>query len=163
MTRPVVERRPKAEARGWVEVTVPAMLRLDRSVLAASAWFREKVTVLSTLTLADYPAGRGVGTQWHVSVARGIKRAKPAEVAAALRAFGMAGAEEDNHHPGAARHFWLPVDPAHRVACECKATETTIVDPRDGYTWTNPTEGPCRGCEFAAVLGRPCPIHRGAA
>lgn len=31
-----------------------------------------------------------------------------------------------------------------------------------GYTWTTPHEGGCRGCEFEAMSGRPCPIHGAA-
>ena len=81
----------------------------------------------------------------------------------ALRAFRLEGTEEDNPHPGVARHFWLPVDPTRRVECQCKTDETIVQEP-DAYTWTNPVEGPCRGCELASMLEslgitKPCPIH----
>lgn len=106
------------------------------------------------------------GPQWHISITLKGKRPKPNHVRAVLRDFGMVGAEEDNHHPGNARHFWIPCDPTRRVDCECKATEVIVVDP-DGYTWTNPTpesgEG-CRGCEWARAplaRGKACPIHGG--
>lgn len=66
--------------------------------------------------------------------------------------------EVDNHHPGVAVHLWLPVDPAHRVTCECKDDEQTITEP-DGYTWTTPVGGPCRGCELQQLLGHPCTVH----
>lgn len=130
-------------------------------------YVRSGVTVISTRVMAQYPRGVGIGPQDHVSVSRRLRRAPEADVQRALLAFGMVGAEEDNHHPGIARHFWRPVDPAHRVACECKATEQVIRDPRDGYEWTNPTtasgEG-CRGCWYAATLGKytgrdRCPVH----
>ena len=71
----------------------------------------------------------------------------------------MVGTEEDNHHPGNARHFWLPLDPTKRVDCECKSDEAVITEP-DGYQWTNPhNESECRGCASASLYGRPCPLH----
>lgn len=126
--------------------------------------------VLSSIALARLPRSGRTGPQWLVSVSsRGgdrVERPSPAQVTLMLCAFDMLAAEQDNHHPGGARHFFLPVDPAERVACECKADEITIVDP-DGYTWTNPAGGEeCRGCDLAAALAktaspRPCPIHGG--
>lgn len=125
-------------------------------------WQYRDVCVISTLDHAELPGGDGVvGPQWHVSISRvsvsGQKRAGATQVRLALRAFGMVGAEEDNHHPGLARHFWLPVDPAYRGVCECKAEEVVVVEP-DGYTWQNDPLS-CRGCEFHATHGHPCPIH----
>jgi hypothetical protein len=117
------------------------------------------ISVLSSIQLAELPGGNGaVGPTWLVSVSHRGKRPKPHHVARALRAFGMTEAEEDNHHPGNSRHYFLPVDPAFRGVCECKTTEDVIVE-RDGYRWTNPKNGPCRGCEGTALTGRPCPIH----
>ena len=117
------------------------------------------------LVLPDQVAGSGQhpgdsGLQWHISVTRRGERPTATDVLKALRAFGLVGAEEDNHHPGAARHFWLVVDPARRVTCDCKEDEVTVREP-DGYTWTNPQpgEGECRGCEMQKLLGKACPIH----
>jgi hypothetical protein len=126
------------------------------------------VRVISTLERAEYPDGSGeVGPQWHISIARPNQRPHADDVELGLRAFDMVGAEEDNHHPGVARHFWKPVDPARRTDCECKVTEAVIVDP-DGYTWTNPkpeTGEACCDCEMATWPGfenKPCPIHGAA-
>lgn len=149
------ELRPKPAAKGWRYV---GAFQVDGD---ASVYERGPVRVISALEVAEYPDGSGEsGPQWHVSISRGGRRPKPKEVARALRAFGLVGAEEDNHHPGNARHFWLPVDPGRRVDCECKVTEETIVEP-DGYRWTNPRpgDGPCRGCEIGPLTGRPCPVH----
>lgn len=90
------------------------------------------------------------GLTWHISVSRLLRvgdkfhgtHVNDAEVVIALRAFGMATAEEDNHampdgSAGKARHFWLEVDPSKRRDCECKETEETIVAP-DGYSYTRP-------------------------
>lgn len=116
--------------------------------------------VISSLIKAELPDRSGIGLQWLVSVSRAAgRRPAPVDLRRALRAFGMQDAEEDNHHPGNARHFFLVVDPAHRVTCECKVDEETVVEP-DGYRWQNSREpGACRGCELTAITGRPCPIH----
>lgn len=71
---------------------------------------------------------------------------------------GIHGWDEDNHHPGIVRHFWLPLDASKRVQCQCKDTELVITEP-DGHTWTTPRDGPCRGCELRGLTGRACPLH----
>lgn len=81
----------------------------------AEMWTRSGVRVLSNIELAQLPDGAGVGPQWHVSISRYPNRADKRDVERALRDFGMVGAEEDNHEPGTARHFWLPVDAEHRM------------------------------------------------
>lgn len=149
------EIRPRG--REWSSIPVPSSA-WAAGTLAGSRWTDGRLSVISTLINAELPRGTGIGPQWHVSVSRFGKRPKPHELARAQRAFGIVGWEEDNHHPGHARHFFRPVDPAHRVACECKTTETIHVEP-DGYRWTNPTDAPCRGCEYWAQHGKPCPIH----
>lgn len=153
------ERQPKGG--GWTRLPTPPMVKGD-IVRRSSVWTDGKHSVISTVNMAELPNGDGaVGPQWHLSISCFGKRPKPRDVARILRVFGMVGAEEDNHHPGNARHFWRPIDPRYRVSCECKATEATVVEP-DGYTWTNPkpeTDEECRGCEFARRFGKPCPIH----
>lgn len=137
----------------WTEVAWPG----PRNFAHASAWVLGPIMVLSELAVAEYPDGSGEGPQWLVSISAGGKRAKPKQIRRALRAFGMEGAEQDNHHPGNVRNYWRPVDETKRVDCQCKTDET--IDERDGYTWTNPVEGQCRGCELETLLGRPCPLH----
>lgn len=150
------ERQP--HGGGWERMAPPA---LDGRVLSVSRWRYGRILVISALEDAEYPDGNGRGPQWHLSVSRSGVRPSAADVRRAQRAFRMVGTEEDNHHPGNARHFWLPVDPAHRVTCQCKDDEDVIRET-DGYTWTNPRpesgEG-CRGCEFERLKGKPCPIH----
>lgn len=120
------------------------------------------VRVLVSRVEAEYPDGDGIGWQDHVSVSRRGLRPSRSDLRLALTAFGAQGWEEDGHHPGIARHFWRPLDPAHRVSCQCKADELVVVEA-DEYTWTTPDGGPCRGCEYAASIGaltgRTCPIH----
>ena len=157
-----MDKREKLPPREWQPIPTPFAIR--SASIGASSWMLGRVAVISTLVDADLPDGSGeTGPQWHVSISASGKRAKPTEIRKALRAFGMVGAEEDNHHPGAARHFWMPVDPKRRVACECKATEVQVVDS-EGYRWSNDAES-CRGCDLERVMAkigrvRPCPIHR---
>jgi hypothetical protein len=150
------ERQPNGGE--WLPVPVNAELRAQS--VSVSAWQSGPIRVISSLTRADAPDGSGPTMQWHVSVSNNGKRPKPHHLRRALRAFSLVGSEEDNHHPGNARHFWLPLDPSKRVDCECKTDEVVVVDP-DGYKWTNPHEAAkCRGFEFAREPhGRPCPIH----
>ena len=150
-----VERRPRSP--GWTRVEdVP----LHPRPLAASRWMRGRVLVLSALEDVEYPDGRGRGPQWHISISRSGRRPSESDVRCALRSFRMVGTEEDNHHPGVARHFWLPVDRARRVDCECKVEDEVIREP-DGYTWSNPRGmgEACQGCAYGALHGKPCPLH----
>lgn len=127
----------------------------------ATRWHKGGLVVISELIHGELPDGDGKGWQWLVSVSLKGRRANGRQARRALRAFDMLEAEEDNHGPGNARSFFLVVDPARRVACQCKTDETTHRDP-DGYKWTTPANGPCSGCEYAPITGRSCPIHGGA-
>lgn len=126
-----------------------------------------RLRVISSLVMAKAPRGDDVIPQWHLSVVRvtprGAERCSDHELQLVRRAFGLVEAEEDNHHPGNARHLFLPVDPSRRVACECKEDEVQVVEP-SGYTWSQDVralEDPlvCRACEIAPLTGRPCPTH----
>lgn len=153
------ELRPRLP--GWEELSSKgADPELVANAIAISFWQKGTTCVISALEDAEYPDGVGHGPQWHVSVSHlGRSRPRPHEIRRTLRAFGIAEIkEEDNHHPGNARHFFVPVDPAKRVTCQCKLDEDVIVEP-DGYAWTNPKDGPCRGCELQRLTGKPCPLH----
>jgi hypothetical protein len=124
-------------------------------------WRSGPILVGSSLQDCEAPDGNGTTQQWLVSISNSGKRPKPHHVRRVLRAFDMVGAESDAHHPGVAVHYWLVCDPERRVACQCKTDEDVIVEP-DGYAWTNPkpdTGEACRGCEFQAMYGKPCPLH----
>lgn len=168
------EMRPN-KASGWREMIGIdlAALNKDISALSLSVWHRRGVFVISTLEMAEAPdGGKDVIPQWHVSISTRlggvVRRSTDQECRQVAACFGVAGAEEDNHHPGIARHYWMPMDPKRRVDCECKVTETVVTDP-DGYRWSNSTDpADCRGCELEATLAReaidrPCPIHKPAA
>lgn len=154
------ERRPRGN--GWIRLYGSLAEQLGASEIARSAWTYGRISVISALCNAEMPDGNGVGLQWHISISRrGTRRPSSSDARKALRSFGIGGAEEDNHEPGNARHFWIPVDPARRVDCQCKVDEDVIVEP-DGHRWTNPkpeTGEGCRGCSTAGITGRACPIH----
>lgn len=162
MTQRLTEKRPISNR--WRECVVPSRIYVPGTVRISMWTHRDGTQVISELCNAELPDGSGeVGLQWHISVARPKARASAGEVQRALLAFGMSGTEEDNHEPGNARHFWLPVDPARRVECECKVTDTVVRDA-DGHVWSNPTAGmtdvsQCNGCATAPITGRPCTLH----
>lgn len=158
----------RAEGLGWTYLTT-----LNLGGQSADAWIHlaTSTQVLSSLQMAEQPRSGTTGPQWHVSIVdrseREPRRPSSRQVALARCAFGMLEAEEDNHHPGAARQFWMPLDPSERVDCECK-TEEVVVREADGFEWTNPKDGACRGCDLERAMqrlgsSRPCPIHRGSA
>lgn len=153
------ERQPSG--REWQPRPVP-QAALAAEPLAVSCWASGPIFVISSLVDAELPDGSGTGLQWQLSLSLHGKRPKPHHVRRTLRAFGIVGAEQDNHHPGVALHFWVPLDPSARVECQCKSDEDVIVEP-DGYTWTNPKEGECRGCELERISGKRCPLHGSAA
>jgi hypothetical protein len=138
----------------------------EEVALRGARWVAaDGIQVISSYVDAQLPGQPDgmTGPQWHLSVTvrdgRSLRRPTDIEMRRAIDAFGMPAWEEDNHHPGAARHLWCPRDERYRTACECKLTETVIVEA-DGYEWTNPTDGPCRGCEHERLfLWRLCPIH----
>lgn len=153
MSSTLTEQRPRGG--GWHRL--PGVVT---NSVAESWWTDGSIVVGSSLVNAELPDGsKRTGLQHLVSVSgAGGKRPTRAEVRRALTAFDFLRTEEDNHHPGIARHFWRPVDPAARVACQCKDDEITVREP-DGYRWTTPRDGACRGCEMQALLGHPCPLH----
>ncbi|MGL4297524.1 MAG: hypothetical protein ACRCW4_00430 [Candidatus Neomicrothrix subdominans] len=142
--------------------------RMDRAHTRAWVHRHRPLVVLSAMEMAEAPDGDDVIPQWHLSITarsqdnegRWSVPARPSadDLGHFVDTFGLTEWEIDNHHPGAAQHFWVPRDPARRVDCQCKADEAIVVEP-DGYTWTTPVDGPCRGCEHARTTGRPCPLH----
>ena len=155
---PVVATQERLPRVGWTRLVDP---RLPGPLpLSISAWTDGQATVISALEMTEAPDGsHDIIATWHISVSERGKRPRPRVLRRALAAFGMLGVEQDNHHPGHACHFFQPVDPARRRGCECKVTEVVVTEP-DGYQWTNPSDGPCRGCELAKLLpGQPCSLH----
>lgn len=135
-----------------------------------AAWrAADGLIVISTIDVCDLPGtGGDTGPTFVLSVGqhagREPRRPTGPELMRAINAFELDGWDEDNHFPGVSRHLFIPVDERHRRACECKITETTIVDPADGYAWTTDDRQRCRGCQYVelvAGVGKvvTCPLH----
>lgn len=168
ITLEVMQPRRPRKGSHWLRIwhgrvePPPGMAALAAPLPDAEMWTRSGVRVLSALEQAELPDGAGIGPQWHISISRYPARADKRDVSRVLRDFGMIGAEQDNHEPGAAKHFWLPVDAEHRVDCECKQSEVLVEEP-DGHVWSNPLErGACRGCAYERAFGKACPLHAGS-
>lgn len=139
---------------------------VERGGVTISFW-RSATGVLvgSSIAPMDLPgAPDRVGDTWCLSVSRAGQRATDDELRTVIDGFGMPAHEEDNHYPGITRTLFCPIEEEWRGICDCKLTEMVVIDV-DGYEWTNPLEGPCRGCEMVAMRRlarlppRPCPIH----
>lgn len=154
---PTRERWP-AVGSGWTGINGARLPRMA-NCLSWSAWTNGKLNAISELCIADHPDGDGSGLHFHISFTAKGKHADTRPVLRALKAFGLSEAREDNHEPGAARNFWLPVDPAHRVDCECKTTEQQMVE-RNGHAWSAAHDvSKCGGCLLQSIGGPICPAH----
>lgn len=155
------ERKPKSNRWRSPKALRSRPMVLDALMAKATWWQRERLTVLSALQwVQPTDPAQSARWEWHLSVTRRGERATDADVALVRLAFGIEDAEEDNHMPGKTRNLILPVLPEHRKPCECKTIERVITEP-DGFQWTNPINGACRGCEHAALFGSVCPLHGG--
>lgn len=115
----------------------------------ADGWLnrRAQLGVLSSVHVAEQnPPGSGVlAPHYHVSVVAlpgvdptpgNIRRsmaggrcvATDQELELVRAAFGMGGAEEDNHGEGVARHLWLLCGRDREPECPCKQDEQRTVE-----------------------------------
>lgn len=134
--------------------------------LGQSAWVsHDGLRVVTSLVNAELP-GSGepplVGPTWHVSVSRSSTpearcTVTDVDLLRVVDGFEMPAFDEDNHHPGQARHLFCPVEEQYRNACECKVDEGLVVEP-SGYRWSTKADE-CRGCEFERLTGLPCTVH----
>ena len=153
-------------AKGWR--CVRPFRSSEPPVQAGFYWYHSTrgILAISVTALAESPRSDSdaVVEQWLVTLTHRPRGAEPRRLPKkatrfALRAFGMAESEEDNHGPNLHRAFWLPIDPDHRVDCECKTDEVQVVEA-DGYRWSNAVDpADCRGCERARRIGGSCAFH----
>lgn len=133
-----------------------------------SVWrSHDGLLVISSCDVAPLP-GSGEppidGPQWLVTVSRKPVVGGPRcsvtdeDLQRVVEGFAMPAFDEDNHHPGVARHLWCPIEEQYRSACECKLNEVTITEA-NGYQWTTEDDH-CRGCEYERDFGLPCTIHK---
>jgi len=168
------ERRPR-NGEGWMKAKEPVAAKLG--TICFSAWRRPSlaiypvrhVVVFSSLVIAQLPKSDKEDLTWHLSISAldsNLQKIRASDdiCKKVLSTFGVDYAFpllEDNHHPGLARHFFIPCNPEYRAMCDCKEDEKVVTEP-DGYQWTTPrddSEG-CRGCEYDRLTGHPCVIHK---
>jgi hypothetical protein len=102
--------------------------------VAANRWINGGLIAVSGYETAEFGKAKMLVPQFHVSVSEFGRRPTDDAVRSVLADFGMEGAEEDNHVPGVARHFWLVEGVAKSPECDCKETQERITEP-DGFVW----------------------------
>lgn len=92
---------------------------------------------ISAVEVAVDKDGIDRGPEYHISISKNGARCSSFEAKWVLSAFGLNGAEEDNHVPhGIARNFWRPV--AERLIgleCACKKEEIAVREDKGDYVW----------------------------
>lgn len=126
-------RGPNIRPDGRALVTSWEHDELGVRVLSSAATHRSEVThrVILTYHLSAVSIERGA-----------LARPSDVQLLSMLEAFAPRGAdgelawwEEDNHHPGNARHVFVPTGGSgERAACPCKDEE--LVVESDGYTYS---------------------------
>lgn len=133
--------KPKAPAgHGWsyVGLVDPTFTNGYEGV----AWrhVSQNLFVISALEVV-YDEGIDKGPEYHVSISKQKhgrpRRCSSNEASFVIDAFGMDGAEEDNHVPyGVVRNFWLPVaESLIGMECPCKAEEPAIIEDKGDFVW----------------------------
>lgn len=131
-------KHPKGE--GWRKVTTLFLEQNSDEVgIAPMVCWSHPLSMTSVMSSTHWVTDDGdPHWEWHVSVSghRRTGYAPPSRMGLnkALVDFGMLGADEDNHLPGVARHFWLNVGQTTQAPCDCKATEKPH-DEGDGFIW----------------------------
>lgn len=97
--------------------------------------------VMSAVEVATDKDGIDRGPEYHISISKHDaprpRRCTSEEARFVLGAFGLEGAEEDNHVPnGVVRNFWRAVaEPMVGLECACKADEPAIREDKGDYVW----------------------------
>jgi len=99
------------------------------------AWRNGTILALSSRHAAvESHKSKLVVPSFQLSISDRGRRPSDEVIRGVLADFDLEGAEEDNHSPGVARHFWLDEGRSVQPECECKKTEEIVVEP-DGYQW----------------------------
>lgn len=97
--------------------------------------------VMSAVEVAKDKDSIDRGPEYHISISKhqagNPRRCTTQEALLVLQAFGLEGAEEDNHVPnGKVRNFWRPVaEPMVGLECACKADEPAMVEDKGDFIW----------------------------
>lgn len=118
---------------------VPGWIPAGRVDLPHGGWAEHwihrgmRLSLFSAVDVVDVePAKAVIAPHYHVSVVN-LRTAIPAscsdeEMERVREAFDLAGAEEDNHGPGKARHLWILCGRTREPQCPCKQDEERTVD-----------------------------------
>lgn len=104
--------------------------------------YQTGLIVISAVEVVSDPTEPDIGPEYHLSISRKGSRCSRNEARFVVKAFGMEGAEEDNHVPGGfVRNFWRPVA-EHLIGrqCPCKKHEPAMVEDRGEFTWRGITK-----------------------
>ena len=86
---------------------------------------RDGFVVMSGLEVMSHAGFYTNEPFYHVSITYFGQRCSNSAAKKMMRDFDMQDAEQDNHFPGKARHFWLPVsDKLKGVPCPCKSNHS---------------------------------------
>lgn len=105
-----------------------------------------RLSVMSCVEVANDPDDIDKGPEYHVSITRFVNhspaRCDRNDARFAIKAFGLEGADEDNHVPGGkARNYWMPVAESLRGhVCPCKDEEPAMVEDKGDYVWRGLTK-----------------------
>lgn len=140
MSAPSIVQPLAPKGSGWTELRVPAaVVRMGYATRAYA--HRDGFLVLSAVEVAADKDGIDRGPEYHLSFSKevaGFKvRCDTNDTDWLLKAFGLEGAEEDNHVPhGFVRNFWRAVaEPLVGMECACKEDEPTIRENKGDFIW----------------------------
>jgi hypothetical protein len=128
--------KPKTPAgSGWVDCGESPTESI--SGYEGRIWFFTEREIVAISSVEVVKNAGDKGPEYHLSISKNGHRCSRNEARFVLKCFGMTDAEEDNHVPGGfVRNYWLPVaDPLIGKDCECKATETAIVEDGGEFIW----------------------------
>lgn len=145
MSRAIIQPKRPNPANGWK--LMPTPLQWVTMGYDAEAWLHESgLYVISAVEVASDQGDIDKGPEYHVSISmttrHGPARCDSNAAAFVIKAFGMDGAEEDNHVPnGKVRNFWRPV--AENLIgheCHCKGEEPAIREDKGDFIWRGITD-----------------------
>lgn len=132
LRHPHLPRPLRAHGRGWRWM---GAYPLPTGIVAQGFTHDDHgIRCLSAVEIVEQnPPGSGLMVpHYHVSATFTTPTSRRActdqELELVREAFGLAGAEEDNHGPGIARHLWIACGREKEPECPCKQDEQRIVE-----------------------------------
>lgn len=119
----------RATARGWIP---KGIVHLPHGL--AEHWINrsERISCFSAIEMVEQnpPGSKIIAPHFHVSAVKLVggrpHTCSDQDMELVRAAFGLGGAEEDNHGPGKARHLWILCGREKEPACPCKQDELQV-------------------------------------